>query len=368
MIYTEHPEVGAIIHVHAWIEGIRSTEVNYPCGTRELAVAVADLVREAPDPGTRHNRPQEPRHDDHGLQPGRHLPPNRGQGHEPGSDVVTPASQPGGPDTPVGEGPEAARWRDIAILWVGSLAFALSFQLLTTVLPLRALDLSSQRSRDRAHHRHLRGHVAAGAPGHRLAPRPWTASAARPAWRAHLRGGVVLVQLGTDGPGAPGAARGSRARDGDAGHRQPDARRRPGATRQPWLRARTPWDDAGRGDGRRAGRRGRPPGHGRLRSGVLREQRSGAAGALDPGAGARAVHGRHTRRAERPGEPSTRRSSGPESRSSRCSSGSAPRSRSCPCWLWSETLRTPGYSSRVMRSPWWRGSSLAEGYLTGQVG
>ncbi|RIK46183.1 MAG: ribulose phosphate epimerase [Chloroflexi bacterium] len=50
MIYREHPSVGAIIHVHAWMDGIQSTHINYPCGTRELAVAVADLVRQAPDP------------------------------------------------------------------------------------------------------------------------------------------------------------------------------------------------------------------------------------------------------------------------------------------------------------------------------
>ncbi len=50
MIYREHPEVGAILHVHAWIEGTVSTEINYPCGTHELAAAVADLVRSAPDP------------------------------------------------------------------------------------------------------------------------------------------------------------------------------------------------------------------------------------------------------------------------------------------------------------------------------
>ncbi len=50
MIYREHPEVGAILHVHGWIEGIRSTEFNYPCGTRELGQAVADIVREADDP------------------------------------------------------------------------------------------------------------------------------------------------------------------------------------------------------------------------------------------------------------------------------------------------------------------------------
>ncbi|MBI4280073.1 MAG: class II aldolase/adducin family protein [Armatimonadetes bacterium] len=51
MIYTEHPPVGAIVHIHAWMEGILSTEVNYPCGTLELATSVAELVRRAPDPG-----------------------------------------------------------------------------------------------------------------------------------------------------------------------------------------------------------------------------------------------------------------------------------------------------------------------------
>ena len=50
MIYREHPDVGAIVHVHAWMEGIQSTEINFPCGTVELAGAVADLVRRAPDP------------------------------------------------------------------------------------------------------------------------------------------------------------------------------------------------------------------------------------------------------------------------------------------------------------------------------
>ena len=50
MIYREHPEVGAILHVHAWLAGVPSTEFNYPCGTYELGVAVADLVREADDP------------------------------------------------------------------------------------------------------------------------------------------------------------------------------------------------------------------------------------------------------------------------------------------------------------------------------
>jgi ribulose-5-phosphate 4-epimerase/fuculose-1-phosphate aldolase len=50
MIYREHPDVHAILHVHAWIEGTTATEINYPCGTVELATSVADLVRQAPDP------------------------------------------------------------------------------------------------------------------------------------------------------------------------------------------------------------------------------------------------------------------------------------------------------------------------------
>ncbi len=50
MIYQAHSEVGAILHVHAWMEGIAATDVNYPCGTQELAVAVAALVALEPDP------------------------------------------------------------------------------------------------------------------------------------------------------------------------------------------------------------------------------------------------------------------------------------------------------------------------------
>ncbi|HKJ92775.1 MAG TPA: class II aldolase/adducin family protein [Longimicrobiales bacterium] len=50
MIYREHPDVDAILHVHAWMDGIESTEMNFPCGTYEMGVAVADLVRQAPDP------------------------------------------------------------------------------------------------------------------------------------------------------------------------------------------------------------------------------------------------------------------------------------------------------------------------------
>ncbi len=50
MIYKEHPEVGAIVHIHAWIDGIQATEINYPCGTIELAESVAELVRQSENP------------------------------------------------------------------------------------------------------------------------------------------------------------------------------------------------------------------------------------------------------------------------------------------------------------------------------
>ncbi len=51
MIYQENPRVGAILHIHAWVDGIAGTDINYPCGTAELAEAVAGLVATAPDPG-----------------------------------------------------------------------------------------------------------------------------------------------------------------------------------------------------------------------------------------------------------------------------------------------------------------------------
>jgi hypothetical protein len=50
LIYREHPSVGAIIHVHAWMAGVPSTEFNYPCGTYQLGEAVAEQIRLAPDP------------------------------------------------------------------------------------------------------------------------------------------------------------------------------------------------------------------------------------------------------------------------------------------------------------------------------
>jgi ribulose-5-phosphate 4-epimerase/fuculose-1-phosphate aldolase len=50
MIYQGHPDVGAILHVHAWMEGIAATDVNWPCGTQELAESVSALIDKEPDP------------------------------------------------------------------------------------------------------------------------------------------------------------------------------------------------------------------------------------------------------------------------------------------------------------------------------
>jgi ribulose-5-phosphate 4-epimerase/fuculose-1-phosphate aldolase len=50
MIYQSHPDVGAILHVHAWVEGVPATDINYPCGTAELARAVSDIIDAEPDP------------------------------------------------------------------------------------------------------------------------------------------------------------------------------------------------------------------------------------------------------------------------------------------------------------------------------
>jgi len=50
MIYQAHPDVGAILHVHAWVDGIAATDINFPCGTEQLAESVAELVAREPDP------------------------------------------------------------------------------------------------------------------------------------------------------------------------------------------------------------------------------------------------------------------------------------------------------------------------------
>ena len=44
LIYRRYPGVGAIVHVHAWIDGVLCTRQNYPCGTVDLAEDVAQLL------------------------------------------------------------------------------------------------------------------------------------------------------------------------------------------------------------------------------------------------------------------------------------------------------------------------------------
>lgn len=49
-VYERHPEIGAMIHIHAWVDGVPTTEVNYPCGTVEMGAAMADLFDRDPSP------------------------------------------------------------------------------------------------------------------------------------------------------------------------------------------------------------------------------------------------------------------------------------------------------------------------------
>lgn len=50
LIYREFPAVRAIVHVHAWLDGVLCSRQNYPCGTWELAREVIALLRQVPDP------------------------------------------------------------------------------------------------------------------------------------------------------------------------------------------------------------------------------------------------------------------------------------------------------------------------------
>jgi ribulose-5-phosphate 4-epimerase/fuculose-1-phosphate aldolase len=50
LIYRTYPEVGAIVHVHAWIDGVLCTRQNFPCGTIELAEAVVRLLGQTEKP------------------------------------------------------------------------------------------------------------------------------------------------------------------------------------------------------------------------------------------------------------------------------------------------------------------------------
>ncbi|MCX6233781.1 MAG: class II aldolase/adducin family protein [Bacteroidetes bacterium] len=51
LIYQAFPEVGAILHVHAWMKDIPSTHQNFPCGTLNLAEDVVALLKTTDQPG-----------------------------------------------------------------------------------------------------------------------------------------------------------------------------------------------------------------------------------------------------------------------------------------------------------------------------
>jgi ribulose-5-phosphate 4-epimerase/fuculose-1-phosphate aldolase len=50
LIYREFPGTGAIVHVHAWMDDVMYTTQSYPCGTRELAENVVELLRKTSNP------------------------------------------------------------------------------------------------------------------------------------------------------------------------------------------------------------------------------------------------------------------------------------------------------------------------------
>ncbi len=50
LIYNSFPETGAIIHLHAWMDGVLCTHQNHPCGTIELAEEVVNLLRQTENP------------------------------------------------------------------------------------------------------------------------------------------------------------------------------------------------------------------------------------------------------------------------------------------------------------------------------
>ena len=50
LIYREFPGIGAIVHVHAWIDDVLCTTQSYPCGTSELAENVVELLKKTSKP------------------------------------------------------------------------------------------------------------------------------------------------------------------------------------------------------------------------------------------------------------------------------------------------------------------------------
>jgi ribulose-5-phosphate 4-epimerase/fuculose-1-phosphate aldolase len=55
IIYRDHPAVRAILHVHAWLDGVPSTPMHLPCGTYELGEAISRLLADAPIVGQKNH-------------------------------------------------------------------------------------------------------------------------------------------------------------------------------------------------------------------------------------------------------------------------------------------------------------------------
>lgn len=49
-IYKNLPDVGAIVHLHAWMDNIPLIDKNYPCGSQELAYEVVNLLKKCENP------------------------------------------------------------------------------------------------------------------------------------------------------------------------------------------------------------------------------------------------------------------------------------------------------------------------------
>ena len=95
MIYQAHPEVGAILHVHAWMEGIAGDRRQLPVRHAGARGRRRRPRRARARSRTRGHRPAQPRHHLHGREPRRDPGPRRAEGSPPGPDDLE-AQRPSG--------------------------------------------------------------------------------------------------------------------------------------------------------------------------------------------------------------------------------------------------------------------------------
>ena len=89
MIYQAHPDVGAILHLHAWVEGIRGTEINYPVRHRGARRERRRADRPGARPRPRDRRPAQPRHHRDRREPRRDARPDHAAPVAPGPDGLS---------------------------------------------------------------------------------------------------------------------------------------------------------------------------------------------------------------------------------------------------------------------------------------